>query len=650
MADAEAEPTPLEAINAAVTANQAAITDAAAAVDNGWILIAAYLVLFMQCGFAMLESGSVRPKNTKSILVKNLMDLGFGLIAWAVFGYGLAFGDESYQGLFGLNGYFMSTVQNDPSFFIFQLAFACTAATIDSGSVAERMDLTAYFLSSFTICFFIYPFPCHWIWNGNGWLAGLNYKDFAGSSVVHYVGGLSGLVYSVWLGPRIGRYNEDGVQQEIPGHSVVLQAFGTWVLLIGWFGFNAGSTVQLSDGVYIDAANVSINTLLCALVSGSSALLFGKSVSGRYDVGKAMNGVLGGLVAVTGPCAVMSAFGSCVLGVATGVVYVCFSSAMQIVFMVDDPVDAFVVHGVCGFFGQFMLGLLDQVDGFFYGGGPRQLIVQLLGLVTVTIWVCSWSLFVVGFLFYFYGDIRVTKEVEELGCDSELSGQAAYILTEAKVSTAPHILETMLTDGDAVAILRKFLESKKCPEVLEFYLEVQRFKKAEGAKRVQRVQDIYYRFLKKGAAQEINVPDWTKRLVAIRRNQAGDHTFDESEQESYMSMKMLIDLHFMDSQWFQKWAELIETRLGAPPLKFLAKSWCFANTQANKDPLQELEETNILSGNAAEVNILCWALVRPASRPSTSSWTSSCPTTPRCRTSTPPSTPSVSTPCRPSSA
>jgi len=408
-----------------------------AVLDNIWVLVAAVLVIFMQAGFALVEAGLTRAKNVANIMMKNMMDFVAGVLAFAATGFAIAFGGGN--GFMGTHGWFLNTnyfadgyfdTLSLPTAFIFQVAFAATAATIVSGAMAERTRFKSYFIYSFAITALIYPIVVHWIWGG-GWLStlGTPMKDFAGSTVVHSVGGWAALMGAFILGPRIGKYGKDGKPNAIPGHSIPFAVTGVFILLIGWFGFNPGSELK-ADGV---VSAIALTTLIAGAAGGVFATLTVWLKTGYPDVAMAGNGVLGGLVAITAGCAFVSPWGSFIIGAVAGVLVV-FSVFFIDRIKVDDPVGAISVHGVCGAFGTLMVGLLATEGGLFYGDGGALLWTQLVGVVAVFGFVTVTA----GALFYAIKatvGLRVPPEEEITGLDVAEHGAPGYGLDVS--ATAP---------------------------------------------------------------------------------------------------------------------------------------------------------------------------------------------------------------------
>ncbi|MEA3346572.1 MAG: ammonium transporter [Candidatus Auribacterota bacterium] len=365
----------------------------ATAINTVWTLVAAFLVFFMQPGFAMVETGFTRAKNAANILMKNLMDFSIGSIAFFVIGFGIMFGTDVF-GLFGKDGFFLSSANTATgegmwqyAYWIFQAVFAATAATIVSGAMAERTKFPAYLIYSVFICALIYPVVGHWIWGG-GWLAAKGMIDFAGSTVVHSVGGWAALAGAMLVGPRLGKYNKNGSSNAIPGHNIPLAALGVFILWFGWFGFNAGSTTAGTD---LSIAVIAVTTNLAAAAGAITAMITVWIQFGKPDTSMALNGALAGLVAITAPCANVSPISAIIIGTAAGVIVVLSVEFIDKVLHVDDPVGAISVHGVCGAFGTLAAGLFAEeayggVNGLFFGGGIGQFITQLTGVISVFVW------------------------------------------------------------------------------------------------------------------------------------------------------------------------------------------------------------------------------------------------------------------------
>jgi Amt family ammonium transporter len=400
-------------------------------VDTMWVLVAAFLVFFMQAGFAMLEAGMVRTKNAANVLTKNLLDFCFAALGYFIFGYAIMYGSKGL--LVGSEGWFMFGVESPvdgvplEAFWLFQVVFAGAAATIVAGAVAERMRFVAYLAYSFIISAFVYPVVGHWVWGG-GWLSDLGFHDFAGSTVVHAVGGVSALVGAWLLGARIGRFNADGSSNVILGHSMPLATLGVLVLWFGWFGFNAGSTLGMGEPDVV--ARVAMNTALAPSMGAIVAMIFAWTRYGKPDLTLALNGALAGLVAITAPCAVVTSGAAIWIGAAGGLLVVYGIELLNRI-RIDDPVGAFPVHGLVGIWGTLAVGIFGQealgspANGLFYGGGFGQLGIQTLGVMACLSFtaVVMWVVFkaidaVVG--------LRVERETELRGLDIDEHGLEAY--------------------------------------------------------------------------------------------------------------------------------------------------------------------------------------------------------------------------------
>ncbi len=399
-----------------------------------WTLLAAFLVFFMQAGFAMVETGFTRAKNAGNIMMKNLMDFCAGSLVFFILGFGLMFGADA-AGLFGTSKFFLSNASpSNPdglwqyTFWLFQCVFAATAATIVSGAMAERTKFVSYLIYSVVISALIYPISGHWIW-GEGWLSKLKFIDFAGSTVVHSVGGWAALMGAIFLGPRIGKYTASGKPRAIPGHNIPLAALGVFILWFGWFGFNPGSTTA---GDNLSIGFIAINTNLAAAAGAIAAMIVIWIKSGKPDVSMSLNGALAGLVAITAGCSSVSPISSIFIGLIAGVVVVLAVEFFDFVLKIDDPVGAISVHGICGSLGTLLVGLFAEaqyagpgVNGLFFGGGFKLLGVQALGVVSVFFWVTITT----GILFFIIKKtigLRVTRQEELRGLDIDEHGMESY--------------------------------------------------------------------------------------------------------------------------------------------------------------------------------------------------------------------------------
>jgi Amt family ammonium transporter len=381
----------------------------------------------MQAGFAMVETGFTRAKNAANIIMKNLMDFSAGSLIYWLFGFGIMFGVDK-AGLFGTTGFavmdnFDHLGLSIPiwAFLIFQTVFAATAATIVSGAMAERTKFFSYLLYSIVITAIIYPVVGHWIWGG-GWLTERGMVDFAGSTVVHSVGGWAALVGAYLLGPRIGKYNKNGKPNAIPGHNITLGALGVFILWFGWFGFNPGSTVS---GTTPDIAMIAVTTNLAAAAGAVATMVISWLKYKKPDVSLTLNGALAGLVAITAGCASVSPVGAAIIGLFAGILVVFSVEFIDKILKVDDPVGAISVHGVCGAFGTAMVGLLALDGGLLYGGGVSLLLTQIIGIVSVFAWTGVTAFILFSIIKATIG-LRVSSEEEEKGLDIGEHGMEAY--------------------------------------------------------------------------------------------------------------------------------------------------------------------------------------------------------------------------------
>ena len=417
-------------VGLAAFAEEAVPESVVQAIDMLWLIVAGSLVFFMQAGFALVETGLTRAKNATNIIMKNLMDFCFGSIVFWMIGWGLMYGADALGGFVGFSDFFKGPM-GDPKFYrdwFFQVVFAATAATIVSGAMAERTQFKSYLIYTCFISAFIYPVSGHWIWGG-GWLSKLGFHDFAGSTVVHSVGGWAALMGALVLGPRMGKYvKADGKVsvKAFPGHNIPLAALGVFILWFGWYGFNPGSTLS---GMSADISRVAVTTTLAASAGAVSALIFSWLWFKKPDASMTMNGTLAGLVAITAPCAIVSPGDAIVIGAIAGVLVVLAVEFFDKFVKADDPVGAVSVHMVNGIFGTLAVGIWGNVNGvslgLLYGGGLHQLGVQALGVLSVGAWAGGTSLILFLAIKALFG-LRVSAKEEMMGLDLSEHKAEAY--------------------------------------------------------------------------------------------------------------------------------------------------------------------------------------------------------------------------------
>ena len=416
------------------------VADLSLSVDTVWMLLAAMLVFFMQPGFALCEAGFTRSKNTANILFKNFVDFMFGSILFWLLGFGFMFGSngEGFIGMphFGDISFYESDLPVE-GFLIFQTVFCATAATIVSGAMAERTKFSMYCIYSLFISLLIYPISGHWTWGG-GWLMngedgsfmmntfGATFHDFAGSAIVHSVGGVLAFVGAIALGPRIGKYGKDGKSRAIPGHNLLTASLGVFILWFGWFGFNPGSQLAASGEVNrIAISHVFLTTNLAAAAGGIGTMFTSWIKYGKPSFSLTLNGVLAGLVAITAGCDLVSPLGAAIIGLLAGIILVFSIEFIDTKLHIDDPVGASSVHGVCGIFGTIMTGLFALDGGAFYGGGFGFFGAQCLGVLAIDAWAA-----VAGIVLFFgiknIAGLRVDKRIEEEGLDIYEHGESCF--------------------------------------------------------------------------------------------------------------------------------------------------------------------------------------------------------------------------------
>ena len=399
-------------------------------INTIWLLLATVLVMFMQPGFALVESGFTRAKNTANILMKNLMDFSSGSFFYWLIGYSIMYGTgNAFIGDFSLFAFNPETDSyaagySDYADLMFQTVFAATAATIVSGALAERTKFSAYLIFTVVITLIIYPVSGHWTWGG-GWLSELGFIDFAGSTIVHSVGAWVGLAGAIIIGPRIGKYDKNGKAKAIPGHNIGFGALGVFILWFGWFGFNAGSELAATGESTSAIARIALTTNLSAAAGAIMAMFVSWIRYKRPTLSLSLNGALAGLVAITAGTAAVSPLGAVIIGAIAGVVLVFSVEFIDQKLKVDDPVGAISVHGVCGALGTLLVGVFALDGGLLYGGGLGLLGIQAIGVLAIG----AWS-FIAGLILFAIikatNGLRVEKKIEEEGLDVYEHGESAY--------------------------------------------------------------------------------------------------------------------------------------------------------------------------------------------------------------------------------
>ena len=409
-----------------------------------WFLIGAALVFFMQCGFAMVETGFTRAKNAGNIIMKNLMDFCIGTVVFSLLGFTLMMSENYLFGLFGVPNLKIFTDYDNFqwSSFVFNLVFCATAATIVSGAMAERTKFSSYLIYSAVISSIVYPIEAGWVWNPEGWLAKLGFIDFAGSAAIHTVGGIAALIGAAILGPRIGKYSYDKDKKvtkvhAIPGHSLTLGALGVFILWFGWYGFNGAAATSLS-GIG-GLASIFLTTTVSPAIATCVTMCFTWIKNGKPDVSMSLNASLAGLVGITAGCAVTDALGAAAVGAVSGILVVVAVELLDMKLHIDDPVGAVAVHLVNGIWGTLAVGLFHTKNGLFYGGGFSQLGIQALGISSIVAWttVCMLITF---FVIKKTNGLRVTAEEEIAGLDQKEHGLLSSYADFAPAMAVPQVL------------------------------------------------------------------------------------------------------------------------------------------------------------------------------------------------------------------
>lgn len=390
------------------------------ALNTVWVVLAAALVIFMEGGFSLLEAGLVRTKNAVNVTMKIFVDLTFGALAFFFFGSHLAFGHDVIS-FFALGGIIHPQSVSKDAFVLFQIGFSIAVASIISGAVAERIRFAAYIALVVFTCGLWYPISAHWVWGQNGWLAQLGMEDFAGSATIHALGGAMALAFAFVVGPRKNRFNRDGSANVFAPSNIPLASAGAFILWFGWFGFNAGSTL---DAFSTDLSSIALNTFLAAASGGMAAIVFSMYRFKVADPSMTMNGSLAGLVAVTAGCAYVNTYAAVLIGLAAGVLVILATGWVDNL-RIDDPVGAVAVHGFGGVLGTLSVGLFDTKQGLFTTGHAHLLFVQLLGVVAICIWGFGGAWLFAQLLKVTIG-MRVGAAEEEDGLDVVAHGIPAY--------------------------------------------------------------------------------------------------------------------------------------------------------------------------------------------------------------------------------
>ena len=416
------------------------MTDISLSLDTVWMLLAAMLVFWMQPGFALCEAGFTRSKNTVNILMKNFVDFMFGSLLFFFLGFGFMFGSDGAGFIGAPNWGDLSFYKGElpvEGFLMFETVFCATSATIVSGAMAERTKFSAYVFYSAIISLFIYPVEGHWTWGG-GWLCneaadsfmmstfGAVFHDFAGSAIVHSVGGVLALIGAIALGPRIGKYGKNKESRAIPGHNLTLASLGVFILWLGWFGFNPGSQLAASGETNrVAISHVLLTTNLAAAMGGTVTLFLTWWKYGKPSLSMTLNGVLAGLVGITAGCDLVSPLGASIIGLICGIALVYSIEFIDHKLHIDDPVGASSVHGVCGILGTLLTGLLATDSGWFYGFGPGFFEAELFGILVIDLWTAACGIILFYVIKKIFG-LRVDRRIEEEGLDIYEHGEACY--------------------------------------------------------------------------------------------------------------------------------------------------------------------------------------------------------------------------------
>lgn len=623
---------------------EARAAEVANGVDVAFTLTCSALVIIMQVGFAYVEAGNVRVKNVRSILLKNVVDYVIGGLAFCFFSSALARG-TSWHGLFGTDGWGGVQPKDDPtdeSLFMAQLLFnalfACTTSTIISGAIAERMRLSAYITISTLSPIILYAFPAHWVWNSDGILQSptrkyMQVSDFAGGAVVHMTGGIAALTAAWFVGPRIGRYSMSrGKEKTIDGHSVVLSGLGTWLILFGWLGFNAGSSggVSTADGAYLAAVGAR-NTFISVITGALVSVVYHVLILGKLNLGEMFNSMLAGAAAITAGAGYVEAWAALIIGIIGTVTYIISVPIIGRKMRIDDPLNAASVHMSAATAGFLLVGVFDENEGLYVSGEGWKLASQFVGMTIIGVHAVFWTSLICIVYTLLIGPVRVEERIEVLGCDIELDGIAAY-----ENSNEQHIkYEVIASNKDLSEEFNFFLKSIYCYQNIEFLDAIKAFEVSISNPSVDsktEAQAIYDRFIcPDGSSDPVAIPEWQvlqiKRVVdkfnqnltatalsksaekRVTGSQASTSEsallvglFTNAKQEVISLLEQTIKTHFCHTPVYQRFVRLQKKSKSQAPLHWIArKAWCFTPAKRVKygrarpfDPRKQFKHTEQL--------------------------------------------------------
>jgi len=596
-----------------ITALQALTASLAEGIDVAWILTCSALVVIMQVGFAYVEAGNVRVKNVRSILLKNTVDYVIGGLAYVFIASGFARG-KSAGGFIGTDGFGGTKpdaeTANDAYYYsvtLYSALFACTTSTIISGAIAERMRLSAYMILSLLSPFFLYSLPAHWIWNADGFLNSsdepkLAVSDFAGGGVVHVTGGVAAYVAAWFVGPRIGRFNSNtGKDRDIDGHSVVLGGLGSWLILFGWLGFNAGSSMGLSTPETADAAALAaINTFLAVLVGALVSILYHVLVLGKLNLGEMYNNMLAGAASITAGCGFVSVYSAVVIAVISSLAYIISGPYFRKRLRIDDPLNAISVHFSAASVGFILLGVFHKDDGLIAeNGSSDKLIAQCIGILVIMVNAVFWTASALLIFTIVVGPVRVEESIEVKGCDIELDGIAAYETSEVHIT-----YHTLCEDAELLSHFTKFLQSIYCHNNMLFLEAVESYEKGLKDPAVDSQADaqaIFDNFVCPDGNDPINLPDWLVNQVQVnlaKGSTALQDLFGPSKQEIHNTLDMTISNHFSHTEAYLRYSKASKKSKNVAPLHWLNRLYCCTNGKSYKygrakpfDPFKKFRHT-----------------------------------------------------------